>query len=51
MALEMYDEAKKDIQDVLKLEPNNQQAKLDTEVVNNKIKQVGGIFHICTLTN
>ncbi|XP_022172655.1 RNA polymerase II-associated protein 3-like [Myzus persicae] len=39
MALEMYNEAKKDIQDVLKIEPNNKQAKLDIEVVNNKIKQ------------
>ncbi|CAI6368171.1 unnamed protein product [Macrosiphum euphorbiae] len=39
MALGMYNEAKKDIQDVLKLEPNNNQAKVDIEVVNNKIKQ------------
>jgi len=51
MALGMYNEAKKDIQDILKLEPNNKQAKVDIEVVNNKIKQVGGICHInCALT-
>ena len=38
-------------QDILKLEPNNKQAKVDIEVVNNKIKQVGGICHInCALT-
>lgn len=49
MALGMYNEAKKDIKDVLKLEPNNKQAKADMEVVYNKIKQVGGIFHICAL--
>lgn len=41
MSLEMYNEAKKDLDKVLKLEPNNKQAKLDVEVVNNKIvKQV-----------
>ncbi|KAL5232736.1 hypothetical protein ACI65C_000146 [Semiaphis heraclei] len=39
MALGMYDEARRDIQDILKLEPNNKQAKLDIEVVNNKTKQ------------
>ncbi|KAL4149738.1 hypothetical protein QTP88_003611 [Uroleucon formosanum] len=39
MALGMYNEAKKDIKDVLKLEPNNKQAKADMEVVYNKIKQ------------
>lgn len=47
MALGMYNEAKKDIQDILKLEPNNKQAKLDIEVVNNKTKQVGRIVHVC----
>lgn len=41
MSLEMYNEAKKDLDKVLKLEPNNKQAKLDVEVVNNKlVKQV-----------
>lgn len=51
MALGMYDEARRDIQDILKLEPNNKQAKLDIEVVNNKTKQVWEIIHICALTN
>jgi len=51
IALGMYNEAKKDIHGVLKLEPNNKQAKLDIEVVNNKIKQVVGKFHICAFTN
>jgi len=51
MALGMYNEAKRDIQDILKLEPNNKQAKLDIEVVNIKIKKVRGIIHICGLTN
>lgn len=51
MALGMYNEAGRDILDILKLEPNNKQAKLDIEVVNNKTKQVGGIIHICVLTN
>ncbi|XP_026812284.1 RNA polymerase II-associated protein 3 [Rhopalosiphum maidis] len=39
LALGMYNEAKKDLLNVLKLEPNNKQAKSDLEVVNNKIKQ------------
>lgn len=37
----MYDEAIKDLNKILKLEPSNKQAKLDIEIVNNKIKQVG----------
>lgn len=41
MALKMYNEAKKDLNEILKLEPNNKQAKLDIEVVNKKIKSVG----------
>lgn len=40
MALGMYKEAKNDLIEILKLEPNNKQAKLDTEVVDNKIKLV-----------
>lgn len=36
----MYSEAINDLKAVLKLEPNNKQAKIDLEVVNNKIKQV-----------
>ncbi|XP_060843062.1 RNA polymerase II-associated protein 3 [Rhopalosiphum padi] len=39
LALGMYNEAKKDLLNVLKLEPNNKQAKSDLEVVNNKFKQ------------
>ncbi|VVC28766.1 Hypothetical protein CINCED_3A001072 [Cinara cedri] len=39
MALGKYNEAKKDLKEILKLEPNNKQAKLDIEFVNNKIKQ------------
>uniref|UniRef100_A0A2H8TMK9 RNA polymerase II-associated protein 3 n=1 Tax=Melanaphis sacchari TaxID=742174 RepID=A0A2H8TMK9_9HEMI len=35
----MYNEAKKDLLNVLKLEPNNKQAKNDIEIVNHKIKQ------------
>ncbi|XP_025416279.1 RNA polymerase II-associated protein 3-like [Sipha flava] len=38
MALEMYDEAKKDLDSVLKLEPNNKKAKIDIEIINSKIK-------------
>lgn len=41
LALGMYNEAKEDLLNVLKLEPNNKQAKNDIEIVNNKIKQVG----------
>lgn len=44
MALGMYNDAKNDLNEILKLEPNNKQAKLDMEVVNNKIKQVEIIF-------
>jgi len=52
MALGMYNEAKKDILDILKFEPNNKQAKDDIEVVNKKIKQVRRIFHtFCAFTN
>lgn len=40
MALELYDEAKKDLNYVLKLEPNNMKAKIDIETIDNKIKQV-----------
>jgi len=40
MAIKMYDEAIKDLNEILKLEPNNKQAKMDLEVANNKIKQV-----------
>jgi len=47
----MYNEAKKDLLNVLKLEPNNKQAKSDLEVVNNKFKQVGKKFHFYALTN
>lgn len=46
MALGMYNEAKKDINEVIKLEPNNKQAKHDIEVINNKIKQVGRYWKI-----
>lgn len=48
MALEMYNEAKKDLNEILKLEPNNKQAKLDMEIVNNKMKQVGRIYYVNT---
>ncbi|KAE9541658.1 hypothetical protein AGLY_003649 [Aphis glycines] len=41
LALGMFNEAKKDLLNVLKLEPNNKQAKNDIEIVNNKIKQSG----------
>lgn len=41
MALGMYNEAKEDLNKVLKQEPNNKQAKIEIEVVNNKIIQVG----------
>jgi len=51
MALGMFNEAKKDIQNVLKLEPNNKQAKVDIEVVNKKIKQVVGIIFVLLLIN
>lgn len=44
MALGMFNEAKIDLIEVLKLEPNNIQAKLDMEVVNSKTKQVGSNF-------
>lgn len=40
MALKIYDKAIKDLNEILKLEPNNKQAKMDLEVANNKIKQV-----------
>lgn len=40
MALGMYNEAKEDLNKILKLEPNNKQAKIDLELVNNKIKKV-----------
>lgn len=40
MALGMFNESKKDLNEILKLEPNNKQAKFDIEVVNKKIKQV-----------
>jgi len=40
----MFNEAKIDLNEVLKLEPNNKQAKLDMEVVNSKTKQVGSNF-------
>lgn len=46
MALEMYNEAKNDLNEILKLEPNNKQAKLDMEFVNNKMKQVGRIYYV-----
>jgi len=38
IALEMYNEAKQDLNKVLKLEPNNKQAKIDLELLNQKIK-------------
>lgn len=38
MALEMYNEAKKDLYSILKLEPNNKKAKIDIEIINSKIK-------------
>lgn len=41
MALGMLNEAKKDLNEVLRQEPNNKQAKIEIEVVNNKIIQVG----------
>lgn len=41
IALGMYNEAKNDLNEILKLEPNNKQAKLDMEIVNDKTKQVG----------
>lgn len=47
----MYDEAIKDLNKILKLEPNNKQAKLDIEVVNNKIKQVGKNFNVNVFCN
>lgn len=40
ISLGMYNEAKKDLNEVLKLEPNNKQAKLDTKLVNSKLQQV-----------
>jgi len=43
MAIKMYSEAINDLKEVLKLEPNNKQAKIDLEVANNKIKQVYNI--------
>lgn len=43
ISLEMYNEAKKDLNEILKLEPNNKQAKLDIEVVNKKIQKVSKI--------
>jgi len=43
MAIKMYSEAINDLKEVLKLEPNNKQANIDLEVVNNKIKQVCSI--------
>lgn len=51
IALGMYDEAIKDLNKILKLEPNNKQAKLDIEVVNNKIKQVGKNFNVNVFCN
>lgn len=44
MALGMYNKAQNDLIQVLKLEPNNKQAKLDMEVVNNKITLVSLTF-------
>lgn len=41
----MYDEAMKDLNRVLRLEPNNKQSKIDLEVLNNKIKQVYNKSH------
>lgn len=41
IALGMYNEAKEDLNKILKLEPNNKQAKIDIEGVNNHIKEVG----------
>lgn len=46
MALEMYNDAKNDLNEILKLEPNNKQAKLDMEFVNNKMKQVRRTYDV-----
>lgn len=44
MALGMYKNAMNDLIKILELEPNNKQAKLDLEVVNDKIKLVSKWF-------
>jgi len=41
----MYNEAKQDLNKVLKLEPNNKQAKIDLELLNQKIKLVCRIYY------
>lgn len=51
IALGMYDEAIKDLNKILKLEPSNKQAKIDIEVVNNKIKQVSKNFNVNVFCN
>lgn len=51
IALKMYDEAIKDLNKILKLEPSNKQAKHDLEVVNNKIKQVGKTLNVNVFCN
>lgn len=40
----MFNEAKVDLNEVLRLEPNNKQAKHDMEIVIKKTKQVSSYF-------